>query len=246
MFEELREIGLTENEIKIYTALLEIGTSTPAQVADKIGISRSYIYDALGRLLEKEMVSIVYIKNKKHYQSVGPNLLKEIVKTKLKRIERIVPNLLGLTQKERENIHVEVHKGQYVYKTLLNDITSTLSSKSEVLIFGIDDAVLSAVDPHYLTHLEIYFTKLKRKKIEEKVIIKESSKRLEQAETTKYRFLPNESIGNVAFEVYGNKVAIFLWGKPNYLLLIKNREVANSYRKQFDILWEKANPSPKK
>ena len=238
MYEELRELGLTEKEVKIYIALLEIGTSTPAQIADKVGFSRSYVYDALERLQEKEMVNTIFIKNKKNYQAVNPKLITEQFKTKLSRIERIIPNLLDLTKKEKEEIHVEVHKGKYIYKTLLGDITTNLKSGAEVLIFGIDDEAVSSLDQHYLTHLDIYFNKLKKKKIKERVIIKEKSKKLEQATITEYKYLPKEMIGNVAFEVYDDKVAIFLWGNPNYVIMIKNKEVADSYRKQFELMWK--------
>jgi len=240
MFEELRELGLTENEVKIYLALLELGTSTPAKIADKIGFSRSYVYDALERLQEKEIVNTIFIKNKKNYQAINPKMLTEQIKNKLERIERIVPELMKLEQKEKESIHVEVHKGKYVYKTLLRDITMILKTGQEILIFGIDDGVLSKLDPHYLTHLDIYFNKLVKRKIKEKVIVKETTEKLKEARITEYRFLPKEMIGNVAYEVYNDKVAIFLWGNPNYLLLIRNKEVANSYRKQFKILWNNA------
>ncbi len=240
MFEELREIGLTENEIQIYIALLKLGTSTPAQIAEKTGFSRSYVYDALQRLLEKEMVNSIFIKNKKHFQATNPKQISELLKTKLEKIENIVPKLLEFIKPLKEEIHVELHQGKYVYKTLLRDITSILKPHDEVLIYGIDDEIISGLDPHYLTYLKIYFSNLKKKNVKEKVIVKENAKILKEAKTTAYRFLPKETIGNTAFEVYNNKVAIFLWGIPNYLILIENKEVADSYRKQFQILWNQS------
>ncbi len=238
MFEELKEFGLTENEIKIFVTLLKLGTSTPAKIAEKTGLSRPYIYDALERLLEKEIVNTILIKNKKHYQAIDPKLLEEQIKTKLKKVEKLIPQLLRIIEPEKEEIRVEVHKGKYVYKTLLRDIVSTLKQNSKVLIFGIDDNTLVKLDPHYPTNLSVYFSRLKRKKIKEKVIVRKDAKIFAEAETTEYRFLPKESIGNTAFEVYNNKVAIFLWGMPNYLILIENKEVADSYRKQFELMWK--------
>ncbi|TKJ17577.1 hypothetical protein CEE44_03520 [Candidatus Woesearchaeota archaeon B3_Woes] len=240
MYDELKEIGLTDNEVKIYIALLELDTSTPAQISKKIGFSRSYVYDALERLQEKEIANTIFIKNKKHYQPLNPKLLIEQTKSKLERIEKIVPTLINLTKKRKGNLHVELHKGKYVYKTLLKDIVTNLKQNQEVLIFGIDDGVLSNLDSHYLTYLNIYFNKLEKKKIKEKIIIKKGSKKIKEAKTTEYRILPKKSIGNVAYEVYGDKVAIFLWGSPNHLILIENKEVAESYRKQFNILWNHA------
>jgi len=238
---ELKEFGLTDNEVKIYLTLLRLGTSNPAEIAEKTGFSRSYVYDALERLLEKEMVASVLKNNKKHYIATNPKRLEELSKQRLEKIQKIVPKLEGLQNISKEEIKVELHKGTYVYKTLLKDILSTLKRNSEVLIFGIDDGALTRLDKYYLTHLKQYFARLQKMKIKERVIVKKKSKILKEAKTTTYRFLSDEIIGNTAFEVYGNKVAIFLWGTPNHLILIDDKEVANSYRNQFEILWQNSN-----
>lgn len=238
MFEELKEIGLTENEIQIYITLLKLGTSTPAQIAEKTGFSRSYVYDALQRLLEKEIINSIYIKNKKNFQATNPKHLQELIKSKLEKIELVIPQLLEFIKPLKEEIHVELHKGKYVYKTLLRDITSSIKNNDEILIYGINDEILSKLDSHYLTYLKIYFNTLQKKNIKEKVIVKENTKILKEAKTTLYKFLPEKIIGNTAFEVYNNKVAIFLWGIPNYLILIENKKVAESYRNQFELLWK--------
>lgn len=240
--EELREFGLTENEIKIYLILLKLGTANPAEIAEKTGLSRSYIYDALERLLEKEMVSSILKNNKKHYQATDPKRLGELSKQRFEKIQKIIPKLEDLQKTTKEEIKVELHKGTYVYKTLLRDILSTLKRNQEVLIFGIDDEVLINLDKYYLIHLRQYFAKLKRLNIREKVIAKTNAKILKEAKTTTYRFLPENIIQNTAFEVYANKVAIFLWGNPNYLILIENKSAADSYRNQFKILWDYTNP----
>ena len=55
----LREAGLTEGEIKVYLALLELGSSTTGPIVDKSGISRSIIYQILEKLMEKGLVSFI-------------------------------------------------------------------------------------------------------------------------------------------------------------------------------------------
>ncbi len=242
MINELKELGYTENEIQLYLVLLKTGTTTPAVLAEKTGLSRSYIYDALDRLQEKELINTIFVKNKKNFQATNPKLLVEKIQSRLERLERVLPELLKFTQSNPDEIRVEVHKGMHAYKTLFRDISASLKPNDEVLIFGIDDAVLSSLDPRYLENLQIYFGKLKRKKIREKAIIKKGGRVLKEAKTTAYRFLPAEVIGNTAFEVYGNKVAIFLWGVPHHLILIENHSVAQSYKKQFEVLWDNANP----
>ena len=55
---ELKTIGLTEGEIKLYNALLELGESTRTELSKKSGISPSKIYDVANRLLEKGIIEI--------------------------------------------------------------------------------------------------------------------------------------------------------------------------------------------
>ncbi|MDD5192108.1 MAG: helix-turn-helix domain-containing protein [Candidatus Nanoarchaeia archaeon] len=238
--EELKEFGLTDNEIKIYLALLKFGNLNPSEIAQKTGFSRSYVYDALERLMEKGVVSTSLIKNKKQFMAIDPKKLGESLKQKLEKLQKIIPQLEQLRESSKEDIKVELHKGTYIYKILLNDIISTLKKNNEVLIFGVDDEALMKLDKHYKTNLDIYFSKLEKLNIKEKVIANNKSKMLKGAKTTSYRFLPKQVIGNTAFQVYGNKVGIFLWGNPNYLILIENMEIADSYRNQFKILWDNA------
>jgi sugar-specific transcriptional regulator TrmB len=237
MFEELRELGLTENEVTIYITLLKLGTANPSLIAEKTNLSRSYIYDSLERLHDKEMVSFIQKEGKKHYQATNPERIRELLKVKTERITKIIPKLIDLTKLEKEDMKVELNKGKNVYKSLLKDMLATLEENDEVLIFGLEDDKSLEREPILLRR---YFKILKQKNIIEKVIIRKGAVKLKEAKTTTYKTLPKEFIGNTSFQIYSNKVAIFLEGLPNYLILIENKTVADSYRKQFEILWERA------
>jgi len=55
-----------------------------------------------------------------------------------------------------------------------------------------------------------------------------------------HKFLDEKYIGNTEQIIYGNKVVFFLLGNPYYLIIIENKEVAETYRKQFSLLWKLA------
>lgn len=241
MEQELKEFGLTENEIKIYIALLKLGTSSPHLIVEKTGFSRSYVYDALRRLMEKEIVSFVLIEGKKNFTASSPKRLEEMAKSRLEKIQKIIPKLESFQNTAEEEIKVELYKGKFVYKTLFLDLTAVLKKNEEVLVFGFDDIFLAETDPHFKTYLDQYYARAKRLKTKERMIMHKEAFLLSYPKSvTKLRFLPKEVFGNVAFEVYANKVGIFLWGNPNYFILIENKKVAESYRKQFDLLWGQA------
>jgi len=36
----------------------------------------------------------------------------------------------------------------------------------------------------------------------------------------------------------GDEVQIIMWGNPNYLIIIKNKNISDSFRKQFELMWK--------
>ena len=61
--EALKSIGLTEGEIKIYLALLELGSSSIGQIIKRSGISGSKTYEVLDRLSQKGLISAILKNN---------------------------------------------------------------------------------------------------------------------------------------------------------------------------------------
>lgn len=214
----LKEFGLTDNEIKIYLTVLTIGTSTPAQIAEKTGFSRPYIYDALERLTDKQLVSSIFKKEKKNYMAVDPKYLVELETQKLERIKSIVPDLEKLKQSTNDEIKVEHHTGTYIYKMMLNNGITALPNGGEILLFGLMDEYFMRNDRHYITHLEQYYLRTKELGIKEKIIVKQNELTYNSpVEITEFRYLNDDVIGNTSFQVYGNFVGIFLWGTQSHL-----------------------------
>lgn len=59
IYESLEGLGFSNLEIKIYLTLLDHGTMSPYQIAKKIEISRSSIYNALEHMVSKGMVEVI-------------------------------------------------------------------------------------------------------------------------------------------------------------------------------------------
>jgi len=236
---QLKELGLTDNEVRIYLLLIKKGAMNPSEISEKLGLHRGYIYDTLERMQEKEAVNHILKNNKKFFQATSPENLVELLKLKLENFKRIVPNLLSLAETPKEKTKVEVHKGKRVYRTLLKDITATAKKNDTILLTGVDEkTLLEKVEPIYLRQ---YFTIIKEKNIKEKVIMKKGNKKYTIPNVT-HKFLDEKYIGNVEQILYGHKVATFILGDPNYLIVTENKEVAETYKKQFELLWSVARP----
>ena len=235
--EELKELGFTENESKVYLSLLKNGMLNPTHLAQKTGLHRSYIYDTLERLLEMGMVSEILVDGKRHFQAADPKMLREIFEIKLNHLESIIPQLYSLKPILKDTANVELFRGKTVYRTLIKDILSTAKNDDIVYVLGADENKLETVEPIYLKR---YFNLIKQKKITERIIISKGGTRLENG-SLQYREFDTEFFDETTTVIYQNKVFIFVWGEPYYLIKIGSQKVADSYRKQFLLLWKVAH-----
>ncbi len=240
--EILRKIGLTENEIKIYLNLLQSGSSTVYEISKKTGIYRVHIYDKLEQLMDKVLVTHVYQGTKKFFQATHPSKIKQYLEDKKKTIELqenkvnvLLPELEAMTKITKEDTFVEVFKGIEGLKYFLKDV---IKIKQEVLITGIDDRKYQEALPIFM---EQYFRDLRHYKIKERVItIKKQGIFLfdkELSPTTNYRFLEEKQFNPTNTFVYGSKVVIVTWGNPVTAVMIKNKDIAETYRNHFEHLW---------
>ena len=59
---ELKELDLTEGQVKVYLAVLEIGIASIKKIQEKTALERRSIYDILNKLIEKGLMT--YTKEK--------------------------------------------------------------------------------------------------------------------------------------------------------------------------------------
>lgn len=232
--EQLKELGLTDNEVKIYLLLLKQGLLNPTEISQKLGLHRGYVYDALERMQEKQVVNSILKNNKKYFQATSPETLVELLKLRLEDFQKIVPDLKKISEIPKEETKVELHRGKRVYRTLLKDMVATLKKNETAYLIGVDeDVLLSEVEPIYLKQ---YLNVIKSRNIKEKIIIKSGSKTFKH-KNLQYKKIDKKYIGKTSQIIYNNKVATFILGTPYYLIIIDNKEVAETYKKQFELLW---------
>ena len=72
--EELKAIGLRENEAKVYLSLLRLGSVKAGKVSKNAELDRSSTYNALNLLLKKGLVSYITINKVRYYQVSNPEI----------------------------------------------------------------------------------------------------------------------------------------------------------------------------
>ena len=238
MEETLKQIGFTEYETKLYLALLQNPEISAYELAEKTGLYRQVTYDTLKRMEEKGFVNTTTEGKTKIFKATDPELLLEILNEKTENYKNILPELNQIKAEEKNKIVVETYKGENVIRIALRDIIKKLKDSEEKLVLctAVDENI--ATEKSKLT-VQQYERDLIKFKIKEKVIIKEGSKGLFKKSST-YKKIKKEFFNENPVQIYKDNVQILTFGNPNHLIIIRNKDVANNYRKQFELMWSVA------
>ncbi len=133
----------------------------------------------------------------------------------------------------------EFHKysGKYFIDDITRDIEENLFPPDEVCGIGIDELNFrkysSDQDRAYIEHIV-------KHKIRQRFISPHSQKIMYN--TQYYRFLPRDVIGNIFWFTYADRLILINWRKPAQALWIRNPSIAETYKRQFEIMWKMATP----
>jgi predicted transcriptional regulator len=126
----LEDLGLSQAEIKIYIALLDIGESTTGPIIEQCKLQSSVVHRVIKQLIEKELVSYVVVGKNKLYQPAKPQNLVNFVETKKKRLLEILPELESRQQLVKRNT-AEMFMGHTAVFALL----SSISKQKDVSVY---------------------------------------------------------------------------------------------------------------
>src|SRR3989338_11627246 len=115
--EILEDIGMTQGEIKVYLALLELGETTAGFIKKKTKLQNSVVHLCLGNLIDKGLVNYVEKGKRRFYTATEPEKLLGFLDEKRRRLQGILPALLR-KQKEAVKYKVNIYEGQKGLKVI--------------------------------------------------------------------------------------------------------------------------------
>lgn len=234
--------GLSNREAEAYYSLLQVDELLASELSERTKESRTNTYDTLNSLIKKGLVSYVIKNNRKYFMAAHPKKLLDWLEIRREEIEKekeiakkIIPDLLNLKRPKEKKVEVEVYEGKEGLRTMFKEtVESSKETKKEFLIFGAVAGILRELDPIY--H-ERYYRERKKYKIKSRYIFIEGEK-YPIAPYSKYKHLPKTYKSFVATCIHGNEVSFWLLTKPEIVILIRNKELAETYRSNFEALWK--------
>ena len=140
-----------------------------------------------------------------------------------------------------EILKVEVFEGKNALVRLWEDTLSTLKGGGERLISGVDEKLFERISSK--KDIAEIIERFSRSGIKNRILSREGDMYFVE-DVSHYRWVPEEYFSQVPYYVYGNKYAILLTEPVTRVVLIENKAIADSYRRQFEATWKNGKKPP--
>ena len=225
---DLKDAGLTDNESAVYTSLLDLGPSLAGKISRKTGLHRRTVYDVTETLIQKGLVSYILENNRRVFTAVNPEHILNVLDEKKNLLIPFVAELKQKFSSSKRHEQTNFYRG----KNGLKMVFESQLAHPEILILGATREAYNAM-PYYF---KWFNERRKKKKVRLRVIT--SDKNIRPKMLAETRYLPEKYASPVVINVYGDSVAMILWGVRPFVLVVQQEEFAVSYRKYFELMWK--------
>ncbi len=243
----LREIGLNETEIKIYTTLLKIGESKSGEIIKEGKIKSGRVYESFDSLIGKGLISYSMKSGVKYFVAADPKNLyryldkkKDEIDFKKNKLKTILPNILSSINYSKRAV-VEVYEGIDGMENAF-DKELKYNKREELLCFGVDPT-----DTYSQETIDFFVYNLfkQREKFKIRKLFGEKSRgdKTLVENNSKIKFMKDDSLATI--DIINNLILIHLHHGKNVVISIEDKELAESMREQFNYIWKNASASEK-
>ena len=250
MIPQLKKLGLSEVEIKVYETALMKDSATIAEIAVQAGVKRPTAYVAMGRLEElgllvrttKGKKSVFTVGSTERLRNLARKMRRKVVAAELA-LEELLPRLETLLG--RASIpapRVQSYEGIAGAKSIIEDIAACPepwyffgSSEEAFNLLGVTGMEELLVDAYRLRKMvgqpKSYF-------ITDEGMLRHPKFHTRLPHIREMRFFPKPMRMQSIFIAYGNKIAFLVMARPPHAIVIESKEIAEMAKAMYSILWE--------
>ncbi len=242
MLTELLKLGLSDEEAKVYLAVLEINGGPVSNIARKAGVNRVSCYHTLENLLEKRLLSQYNRNGVRCFAPEPPEQVLQIAEEKVNIAKSLLPQLKSLASALGFRPKIRFYEGQDGVEKVF---TESLSAKGEILGYTNLQSVTSFFPE--------FFTNYTHEKFKRKIKTRYLSPTTVESVHVMDRFLPKKYDAHLLeillvnrdqflFEnevlVFNNSVGIVSLNKDELLgLIVESPAFARTMKAVFDLAW---------
>lgn len=241
----LHNLGLSENQSKVYLACLQLGRASVLQIAQYSNLKRPSVYLLLDDLQNQGLVTKTQTHNKTKYQAESPTLLIKKLEQQHSLATSILPSLQALYNVDPEKPTIKIAEGINGVRSVYNTIFDYMKihKNEELLIFGaLKDATYffasEVIDYFYTTlgQTKNHIRELGNNDPETRKYFR-SSQRLNQNHDIRFIQSVDGAFSQADNMLFGNTLVIFSVKEKIFATTIQSTSIAITYRSLFNMAW---------
>jgi sugar-specific transcriptional regulator TrmB len=253
LYTSLKELGLTEAEINLYTISLQLGPSPIKKIAEHLGVPRPNIYTFI-QGLEKHGLAKFSDRGKylRRFVVEPPTIILQKMREKREKLSRLdndfvagLPEMLARYHQGENSTQVKILQGREQYIAFFDQ--SLREESKEIQYFGSAKDFVDFITPAYDA---VWTNRRVKKGVFLKALISPSEEIEKEyiprdtAELREIRILKNTEQSPASFQIFANKVAIFQPKAP-LVVLIEDQFIVAMMKNIFSELWQREERSKK-
>ena len=153
-------------------------------------------------------------------------------------VNNVVKSLLAVTSQSSSKLNIKTYLGVKGMRTVLMEaLEETYKTKKELLIIRLNKEDLPELDK---TYTERFFNFRRKYKIKSRYLMLKETKFFDDALVEK-RIFPDRYESSVGIYIYGNCVSFWFFPAKELILVIENKDLADTFRNNFELMWKNAN-----
>jgi sugar-specific transcriptional regulator TrmB len=245
--DSLKKFGLSEKEAKVYLAALELDTSGVSEIAKRANINRSTTYVLLDSLKRKGLISTAGEKDNEVliFTAASPERLLQLAEESAKKYKELVgmaqnmlPELRSMHKGGKKKPRVRYFEG---VEGLISAYEDTLTSAETIRAYASIENMHSVI-PNYFP--EYYKRRVGRdiaiRSVHPDTVDARHRVHYDKAEARDSALIPKEEYNfSPEINIYDNKI-VFMSLVEKFALIIESEELANAFKKIFELSWKEA------
>jgi len=240
----LERIGLTPSESKIYLALLKYGELKTGEILKRTNINSGRIYDILTNLESKGFISKTTKNTVKYFKAAPPHIIQQHLESRAqelaeeqKSITQQLPDFEKLYKSHEHDVGVEIYIGKKGMRTAYEILFAQAAKHKDYYVIGITQQKRYADWLPLFLETYVYPTR-KRLKCKVRKIINQEARHesLWKKDDSEIRYLPLTML--TSYDILGDIVIVQIFQGETINIIIKNKQTADDFREQFNLLWK--------
>lgn len=238
----LVDLGLSDNEARVYLASLGLGTTTILKIARAADLKRTTVYSIVEALLQKGLIRKEVCGMKQLYHAESPERLEKVLEEKRDRFKKAFPDLQEMYNLSGEESFIKNYEGVEGMKAAYLSMLEGMKPRDEYLVIGNADNVFN-IDEKFFSEFFVKRGMLSRKNsFSIRVLLEHSSRAHELQKLDKNHNKTTKILSRGAglpthFVLTPYKVLIHQTRTPISTIVIEDKSVIKTLQSLFDIIW---------